>query len=163
MPLRSPKFKRQKFNLTLPISYATDNRAVIRFFDIPATLDATVKKGGFPSVQYRYSSRPTDYLVLIDLQSADSHLARLFQYLATMLQDQDVLLDIFYYQNDFNNCWNYRHSNGINLEQLHRLYPTQRLIVMGKCACFSGTNRSRTSTAFPFGNDNCENGRIVYC
>lgn len=104
------------------------NRQIL---DIPATLNATIEQGGFPTVQYKYTSRPTDYLVLIDLQSVESHLARLFQYLAGMLQDQDVLLDIFYYQKDFQHCWNARQTKGVNLQQLYRLYPQQRLIIMG--------------------------------
>ena len=125
------KIQADKSQFEIAHSLRNRQRGNRQILDIEATLNSTVEQGGFPSVQYKYSSRPTDYLVLIDLQSAESHLARLFQYLANMLQDQDVLLDIFYYQKDFQHCWNARHPKGIDFTQLHRLYPQQRLIIMG--------------------------------
>lgn len=99
--------------------------------DIKATLDATVDQGGFPTIQYKHNTQPTHYLVLIDWQTADSHQARLFQYLAEMMQQQDVLFNVFFYQENFNRIWNKQFPRGIALNQLYQIHAHQRLLIFG--------------------------------
>jgi len=99
--------------------------------DVPATVRATIDGGGFPSIHYSYNTKPTDYLFFIDLQSADSHQARLFIYLMQILQDQDVHIEVMYYRNTFHKLWNRYFPEGLNLDQVHRLHPERRLIIFG--------------------------------
>ena len=104
--------------------------------DIAATLSATVEKGGFPTLQYQYNTQPSDYLVLIDWHADQSHQARLFQYLVTMLQEEDVQMDVFYYQDQFHSFWNTTYPKGISLDYLQRKYTQQKLILFGSGHAF---------------------------
>ena len=99
--------------------------------DIKGTIAATVEQGGFLDLKYATNTRPTDYVVLIDDLSVDSHQARLFKYLTEMLRQQDVLMDVYYYRNNLGQLWNDHHRAGLSLQQVSRLHPHQRLIVMG--------------------------------
>ncbi len=99
--------------------------------DVPATLEATVGGGGFPALHYRYRTRPVDYLLLIDEQSANSHQARLFTYLAQQLREQDVHAEIFYFRRTLHRAWNREHPQGLTPELLHRRYGDHRLLVFG--------------------------------
>ena len=99
--------------------------------DIKGTIAATVEQGGFLDLKYATNTRPTDYVVLIDDLSVDSHQARLFKYLTEMLRQQDVLMDVYYYRNNLGQLWNDQHRAGLSLQQVSRLHPHQRLIVMG--------------------------------
>ncbi len=99
--------------------------------DVPASVRETIEGGGFPTLQFRTNTQPTDYLILLDEQSANSHQARLFKHLTSVLRDQDVHADVFYYKSDPFRLWNASYPNGINLDLVHRLYPEYRLIIMG--------------------------------
>lgn len=99
--------------------------------DVPGSIKATIEAGGYPNLLLRTNTQPTDYLILLDRQSANSHQARFFQYLAAALSRQEVVAEVYYYQADPYRLWNTAHPNGINLDMLYRLYPDHRLIVMG--------------------------------
>jgi len=99
--------------------------------DVPNSIKATIEAGGYPRLLLRTNTQPTDYLILLDRQSANSHQARFFQYLAAALSRQEVVAEVFYFQADPYRLWNTAHPNGINLDMLYRLYPDHRLIVMG--------------------------------
>ncbi len=99
--------------------------------DVSSSVKATIEQGGFPRLILRTNTQPTDYLILLDRQSANSHQAKLFQYLSSALSRQDVVAEVFYFQSDPYRLWNAGHPNGINLDMLYRLYPDHRLIIMG--------------------------------
>ncbi len=99
--------------------------------DVPASVRETIEGGGFPRLQYRTNTQPTDYLILLDEQSANSHQAKLFKHLTSVLRDQDVHSEVFYYQSDPFRLWNASYPNGINLDLVLRLFPEYRMIVMG--------------------------------
>jgi len=100
--------------------------------DVPASVNATIRQGGFPALKERYNTQPTDYLFLVDEQSPASHQARLFHYLVEMLQERDVHLEAFFFKNDPGRVWNAGIPGGIALEQLLRIYPVHRLVVLGE-------------------------------
>ena len=100
--------------------------------DVPSSVKATIDKGGFPELKQRFNTQPTDYLFLVDEQSPASHQARLFQYLVTLLREQDVHLDVFFYKNEPGRVWNSEFPNGMTLEQVQRQYPVHRLVVLGE-------------------------------
>ena len=99
--------------------------------DLGATLNSTIEQGGFPALKYRFNTRPTDYLFLIDEQNSASHQARLFLYLSALLRDQDVQIDLFTYNYDLKKLYSPYHREGINLDQLYRNYGDRRLIIFG--------------------------------
>ncbi len=102
-----------------------------RQVDVPASVNATIERGGFPVLHFGFSTQPTEYLFLIDEQSAESHQARLFQHLVAVLRDQDVYVETFYYRDTPRRVWNARHPGGLKLELLHRTHPQHRLMVLG--------------------------------
>ena len=102
-----------------------------RFLDVPKTLQKTAEGGGYPNFQYRYRTRPADYLFLIDEHYPDGHQVQLFKYLVGMLRQQDVYIDDFYYQDIPHRVWNDDDDEGMTLDQLARLYPERRLIIFG--------------------------------
>ena len=99
--------------------------------DIPATVQQTIEGGGFPAVQFRRTTVPPNYLFLIDEQAPNSHQAQLYRYLLDFLKEQDVHVAAFWYNKLPDRFWNAHHPNGLRLEQLQRLYPYHRLLVLG--------------------------------
>lgn len=99
--------------------------------DVPKTLNATIAGGGFPTLQFRSTTRPADYLFLVDEQNETSHQGRLLRHLVKVLHDQDVHAEVFYYRTEFFHFWNNQYPQGITLEQISRLCPEHRLVVFG--------------------------------
>jgi formylglycine-generating enzyme required for sulfatase activity len=99
--------------------------------DVPKTLEVTIKGGGFPRLQLRSTTRPADYLFLVDEQNENSHQGRLLRHLVRVLHDQDVHAELFYYRKEFFHFWNPQFPQGITLEQISRLCPEHRLLVFG--------------------------------
>ncbi|MDX2280194.1 MAG: formylglycine-generating enzyme family protein [Saprospiraceae bacterium] len=102
-----------------------------QLLDIPATLQATLDRGGFPTARFRYQTKPTDYLFLVDEQLPGNHLARLFRHLAENLRGQDVHLELFWYDAGFTRFWNRDVPLGLSLEGLQRAFPEHRLVILG--------------------------------
>ena len=64
--------------------------------DLPKTINASIKKGGMADFQYRQLTRPAEYLLLIDRQSAANHRAQLFNWLYKQFKAQEVLVERFF-------------------------------------------------------------------
>ena len=75
-----------------------------RTLDIPATLQATLKHGGFPEPIFRSRVEP-EYVVLIDWASFSDHQALLAEEITQSLVEQDVTIDRFYFQGDPRHVW----------------------------------------------------------
>lgn len=99
--------------------------------DVPASLRQTIEAGGFPTLRFRRDSLPPDYLFLIDEQAPHSHQAQIYRYLVDFLRGQDVHLEAFWYKKTPARLWNAQHPNGLSLDQVQRLYPHYRLLVLG--------------------------------
>jgi|GEM_PF-4499478 len=99
--------------------------------DMEATLKATINAGGYPTLTYRKSKRPSEYLVLIDRQSPKDHQALLFERLVKKFSEEDVYVDIYYYKSDFSVFWKKLDDKPIYLEDLRSRHPDHRLLVFG--------------------------------
>ncbi len=97
--------------------------------DVIPTVHQTIEKGGFPNVQFKNKKEPTEYLVLLPELKESTIAVQLFAYLVSFFQEQDVLIDLFYYQDDWGKVWNEKHPNGMLLEKLYQYFPTHRLIL----------------------------------
>ncbi|MCB9296111.1 MAG: SUMF1/EgtB/PvdO family nonheme iron enzyme [Lewinellaceae bacterium] len=102
-----------------------------RVFDAPGTVRATVQAGGFPTWQDRPLTRPAEYLFLLPQRDERHQQDLLFRRLAAFLQQRDAPVLAFFHRGDFGRVWNGRHPDGLTLEQLHRQYPSYRLVVLG--------------------------------
>ncbi|MBK9014988.1 MAG: PKD domain-containing protein [Saprospiraceae bacterium] len=99
--------------------------------DVPASLKKTIAEGGFPNLLSKADAVPTEYLFLIDEQSAGSHQSQLYTFLVDFLRKREVLGEVFYFKTEPIRFWNNQYPEGINPDQLHRLFPLNRLIVLG--------------------------------
>lgn len=97
--------------------------------DIPATIKATARRGGFPELRFRPYSRPTDYLILIDKQAEYNHQSQLFEYIYQRFVKQEVYAERFFFDGDPRWCWNDRHPGGLPLEQVLQRHGQARLLV----------------------------------
>ena len=99
--------------------------------DLEDTIQQTIDAGGYPSLSYQSRTRPPEYLVLIEKRSNKDHLAMLFDQLVLELSEQDLYLERYFYEHDPRVCWQERHADEIYLEDLHKKYPDNRLIIIG--------------------------------
>lgn len=86
--------------------------------DVPGTIRATIQKAGMAAFQYRQQTRPPEYLLLIDQQSARNHRARLFDYIFRTFRANEVLAERFFYDGDPRICYNKQYPEGITLTDL---------------------------------------------
>ncbi|MEM8907685.1 MAG: PKD domain-containing protein, partial [Bacteroidota bacterium] len=77
-----------------------------KFVDVPKTIQCTIEGGGFPHLQYRTRTQPSEYLFLIDEQSPRSHQSQLFRYLAELMKEKDIYAEIYWYKQSFHRFWN---------------------------------------------------------
>lgn len=99
--------------------------------DVPASVRRTIADGGFPQLFSRADSVPTEYLFLIDEQAYGSHQSNLYRFFVNFLQRREVLGEVFYFKSQPVRFWNDQHPRGLLPEQLRRLYPYHRLIMLG--------------------------------
>ena len=99
--------------------------------DIQGTINNTIESGGFPDVKTYFNQKPTEYLVLLDEQADVSIQAKLFDYLVDFIKQNDVIVERFWYKNEFHHFWNENNPDGVNLDVLFRKYGHYRLLLMG--------------------------------
>jgi hypothetical protein len=100
------------------------------YLDLPATVRATIARGGFADFRYAQHTRPPEYLMLIDRQGAANHRAQLFDELYRSFRDNEVLVERFFFEGDVRLCWNEAHPDGVGLSELQQRYPASRLLVV---------------------------------
>jgi WD40 repeat protein len=103
----------------------------IQVLDMDRTIESTLNSGGFPTFEYRFGSRPSEYLILIERSNFKDHQAQLYWNLATKLADQDIFIDIYFYQSDFRMYWKSLNERPIYLKELKVRHPNHRLIILG--------------------------------
>lgn len=53
----------------------------------------------------------------------------LCEYLLNFLEEHEVALDVFYFRDDPQVCWNEKHPKGISIEALSMRYKERRLAI----------------------------------
>ncbi len=107
--------------------------------DVPATVRASVRRGGWFTPVGRRFKRTPEYLILIQQLSGADHRGRLARYLAAQLRAEGVPV----------NVWTFRHepdilypenddgtANALSLEQLHVRMPDHRLLIFSEYSAF---------------------------
>lgn len=102
-----------------------------KILDVPRSIQATMEEGGFPTLQLANTTVPSEYLFLIDEQAAGSHQSELYHYLFEFLRNKDVHVTAYRYDTVLNRFWNDATPEGISPDQLYRLYPNYRLMILG--------------------------------
>jgi hypothetical protein len=99
--------------------------------DLPKTIQSTVDAGGYLDLQYRPLTKPSEYLVLIDVKDGKDHIGQWMKQLSKDLQRQDVLFEMYYYNTDPRIVWRYSTDDWFYLEDLFFQSRDYRLIIFG--------------------------------
>lgn len=99
--------------------------------NIPKTIKATVANAGMINFQYQAQTRPSEYLMLIDRQTADDHRAQLYEHLFQQFKANEVYIERFFYDGDPRVCFNEAYPKGTNLNELLYRFGNARLIIVG--------------------------------
>ncbi len=104
---------------------------------IQKTIKSTIRRGGFPELEYQPRTQPTDFLVLLDKEYPDGHLSRLFEFVAERLKKEQVHLTVYTFSREPLLLSN-KNLNHILLpvERIARLYPETMLIIFSEAEGF---------------------------
>ncbi|MBC6994463.1 SUMF1/EgtB/PvdO family nonheme iron enzyme [Neolewinella lacunae] len=102
-----------------------------RVFDAPATVEATIREGGFPRWRDRASKQPASYLALVKSTDEFHQQDLLLRRLTDFLVAREAALTVYYHQGNFEHFWNDEHPNGWSPAQLRSRYPEHRLLLIG--------------------------------
>ncbi|MEO1585686.1 MAG: WG repeat-containing protein [Bacteroidota bacterium] len=72
------------------------------------------------------------FLVLIEKQAAQDHLAMLTDQLIMDMTQQGVKIDRYFYDHDPRRVWRQKFTGEIDLPDLHQLYPDHQLLIIGE-------------------------------
>ena len=97
--------------------------------DVTGTINATISNSGFPNVVYRKDSEPAQYLFLIHQTHRHSHDARLFEHLADLMQEDDVLMLKLFYKDNPALPYSDDYPDGVSLHQLKSRNGAFRVIL----------------------------------
>ncbi|PHI20254.1 hypothetical protein CEQ90_08695 [Lewinellaceae bacterium SD302] len=100
-------------------------------FDGRATVEATVRNGGFPRWRERAIKRPAEYLLLVPHANERQQQHRLLTRLGQFLIEQEAAVKVYFHSGRFDRFWNDDQPEGIAPEQLAGRYPDFRLIILG--------------------------------
>jgi hypothetical protein len=98
--------------------------------DLPATVRATIRRGGMARFVFRRQTRPPEYLLLVDRADPRDHRARFYDDLYRLLGQNEVLAVRFFFDGDARLCHNDEHPEGLSLDELLFRYPHHRLLVI---------------------------------
>jgi hypothetical protein len=99
--------------------------------DVDATIAATVRAIGFPTMRYTAVTRPPEYLVLIERSSRQDHQASLYAQLANDLNGEGVHTAQYFYDDDPRACVPVEGGPAVTLSELRRKHSAHRLLVFG--------------------------------
>ncbi|MDO8368073.1 MAG: tetratricopeptide repeat protein [Saprospiraceae bacterium] len=103
-------------------------------WDIPASIQKTIRGGGVPNFVRKQKRCAPQYLFLIQQKSVRDHLAAFYADLVKELLRRDVDADFYFYGDEPTRCWRDRRSPA-SFTTLDRLYPSHknsRLVLIGE-------------------------------
>jgi hypothetical protein len=98
---------------------------------VPATLRATLREGGFPTLVFQPRLAEVEYLFLIDRSQVRSQQVALFEYLFRAFCRENVGIERFFFHQKFDRFTNESQPNGLTLRQLTDTYRSRTLVVWG--------------------------------
>jgi hypothetical protein len=99
--------------------------------DVAATVRGTVRALGYPTFSYRASSRPPEYLALIDRASFHDHRAQLFAELIDSLAGEDIFITRYFFEGDPRLCFNVTGDRAFTLTEISNRHRGHRLLIFG--------------------------------
>jgi acyl carrier protein len=104
---------------------------------INKTINSTIRKGGFPVLEYVPRTQPADFLILIDKEFPDGHLTRLFTYVIERLKKEQVHLTVYSFSREplLLSNENLNHIL-LPIDKVARLYPETMLLIFSQADAF---------------------------
>ncbi|MEP7230813.1 MAG: acyl carrier protein [Ginsengibacter sp.] len=102
----------------------------ISFLNVPKTILATIRSGGFPFLQFSPKTQPTDFLVFIDKEYAESLQVKLFEYVIKRLETEQVNINSFsFYKEPLLLSNEKMNQSMLPVDKVARLYPNTILFI----------------------------------
>ena len=99
--------------------------------DVSSTISNTIKKAGFPDIQFKSLTSTPEYLILIDLPTFRDHYSHLFDNIARALEEEGVLINQYFYENDPRICFKNLNGDRFYLADLQSRFGDSHLIIFG--------------------------------
>ncbi|MEM7369210.1 MAG: SUMF1/EgtB/PvdO family nonheme iron enzyme [Bacteroidota bacterium] len=136
-PYRPPFPKQDQWLANSPGFYALAQAFRVRqlgtraFLNLPDTLQASARRGGFPELHYQYHSQPTNWLILIEQAGEDDHQGRLIQAHIERLVQEEILVEVYYFFQDPRYCKRLT-GEAHALSSLAQRYADHRLLIFSR-------------------------------
>ncbi|CUS33834.1 membrane hypothetical protein [Candidatus Nitrospira nitrosa] len=98
--------------------------------DVDLTLDATLRNAGMFTPAYARHPVAPEYLILVERNSREDHVARYAESLVSVLKRSQAYSDVFYFEGDFRRVFRSSDSPRIAIEELVGRYRAHRLILI---------------------------------
>lgn len=110
------------------------------FLNVPKTIQATIRSGGFPFLQFTPKTEPTDFLVFIDKENAEGLHVTLFEYIIKKLEGEQVNINSYsYYKEPLLLSNEKLNQSMLPVEKISRLYPNTVLFIFSDTQSFFET------------------------
>ncbi|MBK8566205.1 MAG: SUMF1/EgtB/PvdO family nonheme iron enzyme [Saprospiraceae bacterium] len=107
-------------------------------WDVPGTIGAIMRAGGYPKLAYRRRRQAPRYLVLIEQQSPRDHLAGYAAELVKEINHRDLEVAYYFFDKNPARCWKVWRDplTHVNLELLKSEWNGARLLLLSHASCF---------------------------
>lgn len=134
-PITPPRLSGRLFSTWQVVAVSTKLRRRQRSgeqrFAVSRSVTATVAAGGYPTFLYEPVTRPPEYLVLVERESARDHQALYYQALLDELSREGAYISVYFYRHDPRVCFAPGSTHGLRLTDLAALHPDHRLLIVG--------------------------------
>ncbi len=107
-------------------------------WDIPGTIRAVVRSGGFPKLVYKKRKQAPRYLALIEQKSSRDHLAGYAAELMREITRRDLEADFYFFDNNPAHCWKEQREvqTHVSIERLRSEWSGARLLLLSHASRF---------------------------
>ncbi|MCC6411291.1 MAG: hypothetical protein IT270_06510, partial [Saprospiraceae bacterium] len=107
-------------------------------WDIPGTIRAVVRSGGFPKLVYKKRKQAPRYLALIEQKSSRDHMAGYASELVREINRRDLEADFYFFDNNPTHCWKVQRNvlTHVSIERLRSEWSGARLLLLSHASRF---------------------------
>ncbi len=102
--------------------------------DVPGTIRATIRRGGFPAVRFRKEQLLPEYLFLIEQRAHGDHFAAWWTGVADELRALGVRIACYYHGGDMRSVRSANGSVNLTVNRLLDLHPDHAVLMLGESA-----------------------------
>ncbi|MEM9984107.1 MAG: PLAT/LH2 domain-containing protein, partial [Bacteroidota bacterium] len=110
--------------------------------DLLASLQATIRKGGFPELQFQAQDRPVEYLALIQSRGPYDQQAQLFAALLKRLRSEEVPIQTWFFYDHPQWCFQPGREEPVSLSRLAQRFTGYRLMIFAEAGSLLNPQQS---------------------